>query len=57
MVKNDDRPLIAWTLRKDLELSIKIEARTLGSYENRIERVFEAMSAIIEYWSAEIVRL
>jgi hypothetical protein len=44
-------------LRKDLDLSVKIEARTLGSYENRIERVFEAMSAIIEYWSAEILRL
>jgi hypothetical protein len=29
-------------LRKDLELSIKIEARTLGSYVNRIDRVFIA---------------
>jgi hypothetical protein len=29
-------------LRKDLELSVKIEAKTLGSYVNRIDRVFIA---------------
>jgi hypothetical protein len=29
-------------LRKDLELSVKIEVRTLGSYVNRIDRVFIA---------------